>query len=34
VFYFQAGHETYPHYFDPNVRKVLCNAVEWMGQKK
>ena len=34
VFYFQPGHETYPHYFDPNVQKVLCNAVEWMGGKK
>jgi trehalose utilization protein len=29
VFYFRPGHETYPTYFDPNVRKVLANAVRW-----
>ena len=29
VFYFQPGHETYPMFFDENVRKVLCNAVAW-----
>ena len=33
VFYFQPGHETYPHFFDANVRKILCNAVEWMAPK-
>ena len=33
VFYFQPGHETYPHFFDANVRKVLSNAVEWAGAK-
>lgn len=32
VFYFQAGHETYPHFFDANVRKIMCNAVAWMGK--
>ncbi len=31
VFYFQPGHETYPIFFDENVRKVMRNAVEWMG---
>jgi trehalose utilization protein len=31
VFYFQPGHETYPHFFDPNVRRLLRNAVEWMA---
>ena len=31
VFYFQPGHETYPIFFDANVRKLLCNAVEWAG---
>lgn len=29
VFYFRPGHETYPTYFDPNVRTVLRNAVHW-----
>jgi trehalose utilization protein len=33
VFYFQPGHETYPIFFDANMRKVLCNAVEWAGGK-
>jgi trehalose utilization protein len=32
VFYFQPGHETYPIFFDANVRKLLCNAVEWAGK--
>jgi trehalose utilization protein len=29
IFYFQPGHEIYPTYFDPNVRRVIANAVEW-----
>ena len=29
VFYFSPGHETYPIYFDANVRLVLRNAVRW-----
>jgi len=29
VFYFQPGHETYPHFFDKNVRQILLNAVAW-----
>ena len=29
VFYFRPGHETYPTYHDPNVHKVLQNAVKW-----
>jgi trehalose utilization protein len=29
VFYFQPGHETYPHFLDANVRQILCNAVAW-----
>ncbi len=28
-FYFQAGHETSPIYFHPEVRKILANAVNW-----
>ena len=33
VFYFRPGHETYPTYFDPNVRRILCNAVLWAGRR-
>lgn len=33
VFYFQPGHETYPHFFDENVRKILANAVEFVAPK-
>lgn len=29
VFYFRPGHETYPTYHDPNVQRVLLNAVRW-----
>ncbi|SNR51547.1 ThuA domain-containing protein [Halorubrum vacuolatum] len=29
VFYFRPGHETYPVYYDEDVQRVLCNAVEW-----
>ncbi len=29
VFYFRPGHETYPTYHDPNVQRVLQNAVRW-----
>jgi trehalose utilization protein len=29
VFYFQPGHETYPHFYDANVRQILRNAVVW-----
>ena len=29
VFYFQPGHETYPTYYDKNIRRVLRNAVKW-----
>jgi len=29
IFYFRPGHETYPTYFDANVRKVMANAVRW-----
>ena len=33
VFYFQPGHETYPIFFDENVRKVMRNAVEWAAPR-
>jgi trehalose utilization protein len=29
IFYFQPGHETYPTYHDPNVQRVIRNAVLW-----
>ncbi len=29
IFYFRPGHETYPTYYDPNVRRVIANAVRW-----
>lgn len=29
VFYFSAGHETYPVYYQPEVRQILLNAVRW-----
>jgi trehalose utilization protein len=29
VFYFSPGHETYPVYHQPEIRRVLCNAVRW-----
>jgi len=29
MFYFQPGHETNPVFFDPNIRKIMANAVQW-----
>lgn len=29
IFYFSSGHETYPVYYQPEVRQVLLNAVRW-----
>jgi len=29
IFYFRPGHETFPTYFDKNVRKVIENSVRW-----
>ena len=29
IFYFSPGHETYPIYFQPEIRHVLANAVNW-----
>ena len=31
IFYFQPGHETYRNYYDPNVLKVIGNAIRWTG---
>jgi trehalose utilization protein len=29
VFYFRPGHETYPTYYQPEVQRVIANAVHW-----
>ncbi len=29
IFYFSPGHETYPIYHDPNILRVISNAVRW-----
>lgn len=29
IFYFQGGHETYPIYYQPEVQRLLQNAVRW-----
>jgi trehalose utilization protein len=33
MFYFQPGHETNPVFFDPNIRKIMANAVQWAAPK-
>ncbi|MCD9020762.1 ThuA domain-containing protein [Cohnella silvisoli] len=34
IFYFRPGHETYPTYYNPQVRKVISNAVNWAAPVK
>jgi len=29
LFYFRPGHETFPSFYDPNVLKVISNAIRW-----
>jgi trehalose utilization protein len=29
IFYFRPGHETFPIFFNPEIRKVLANGVRW-----
>lgn len=29
IFYFRPGHETFPTYLNPQVRRVIANAVRW-----
>jgi trehalose utilization protein len=31
IFYFRPGHETFPIYHDPNVQRILANAVSWLS---
>jgi trehalose utilization protein len=31
IFYFSPGHETHPVYYQPEVRQVIANAVQWVG---
>ena len=33
IFYFRPGHETYPTYYDPNVLRVIQNAVHWVAPR-
>jgi trehalose utilization protein len=32
VFYFRPGHESFPTYFQPEVKQVMVNAARWLGQ--
>jgi trehalose utilization protein len=34
IFYFRPGHEAYPTYFHPEVRRVIANAVGWAAQPR
>lgn len=29
IFYFRPGHESYPTFFNPEIRKVIANGVHW-----
>jgi trehalose utilization protein len=31
IFYFRPGHETFPTYLDPKIRRVIANACRWAG---
>ncbi len=32
IFYFQPGHETYPAYYNPQIQRVIVNAVRWAAE--
>lgn len=34
IFYFRPGHETYPTYYHPEVRRIISNAVKWAAPVK
>jgi len=29
IFYFQPGHETYPVYYQPEIQRIIINAIRW-----
>lgn len=31
VFYFQPGHETFPVYYNPDIQRIIKNAVRWVA---
>ena len=33
IFYFRPGHETYPTYYNADVRRVIANAVRWAAPR-
>lgn len=33
IFYFEPGHETFPIFYDPNIQKVITNAVRWAAPR-
>lgn len=34
IFYFRPGHETYPTYYNEQIRRVIRNAVQWLKPVK
>ncbi len=34
IFYFQPGHEEYPTFHDPNVLRIIANAVRWAAPEE
>ena len=34
IFYFRPGHESYPTFYDENIRKVLVNAALWASSNR
>ena len=34
VFYFRPGHETYPVFYQPEIQRVIANAVKWTAQTR
>ena len=34
IFYFRPGHESFPTFYDENVKKVLVNAAHWANSEK
>ncbi len=34
VFYFRPGHEAYPIFLQPEVKRLLTNCVEWAGKRR